>query len=133
MQDSSGAPSDTAQQMKDKMFVRNAVQGGLAEIELGKLAVEKGASEDIKAFGKKMEEDHGKLNEEMGQLADTIGARMPKKMSKDQQATYDKLNSLSGEEFDKEYIACMMKDHHADLKSFGWRRAAQPIPMCRKR
>jgi len=118
MQDSSGAPSDTAQQMKDKMFVRNAVQGGIGEIELGKLAAGRGASEDVKAFGRKMVEDHGKLNEEMGQLADTIGARMPKKMSKDQQATYDKLNSLSGEEFDKEYIACMMKDHHADLREF---------------
>ncbi|HEY2038692.1 MAG TPA: DUF4142 domain-containing protein [Edaphobacter sp.] len=118
MQDSSGAPSDTAQQMKDKMFVRNAVQGSLAEIELGKLAAGKGSSEDVKAFGQKMVEDHGKLNEEMGQLADSIGARMPKKMSKEQKSVYDKLNSLSGEEFDKEYIACMMKDHHADLREF---------------
>lgn len=118
MQDSSGAPSETAQQMKDKMFVRSAVQGGLAEIELGKLAAGKGASEDVKAFGQKMVEDHGKLNEAMGQLADSIGARMPKKVSKDQQATYDKLNSLSGEEFDKEYISCMVKDHHADLREF---------------
>jgi putative membrane protein len=118
MQDSSGAPSDTAQQMKDKMFVRNAAQGGLAEVALGKLAAGKGASEDVKAFGQKMVEDHGKLNEEMGQLADSIGARIPKKVSKEQQAQYDKLNSLSGEEFDKEYIACMMRDHHQDLREF---------------
>lgn len=118
MQDSSGAPSDTAQQMKDKMFVRNAVQGGLAEIELGKLAAEKGASDEVKAFGQKMVEDHGKLNEEMGQLADSIGARIPKKMTKGQQVLYDKLNALSGEEFDKEYIASMMRDHHADLREF---------------
>lgn len=118
MQDSSGAPSDTAQQMKDKMFVRNAAQGGLVEIALGKLAVGKGASEDVKSFGQKMVEDHGKLNEEMDQLADSIGARIPKKMSKEQQATYDKLNSLSGEDFDKEYIACMVRDHHADLREF---------------
>ena len=118
MQDSSGAPSDTAQQMKDKMFVRNATQGGIAEIELGKLAADKGASEEVKAFGQKMVEDHSKLNEAMARLADSIGARMPKKMRKDQQSIYDKLKSLSGEEFDKEYIACMVRDHHADLREF---------------
>lgn len=118
LQDSSGAPGDTGQQMKDKMFVRKAAQGGLAEIELGKLAVEKGASEDVKAFGQKMVDEHGKLNEEIGRLADSIGARLPKTMSKDQQAVYDKLKSLTGEEFDKEYIVCMVKDHHADLREF---------------
>lgn len=118
MQDSSGAPGDTAQQMKDKMFIRKAAQGGLAEVELGKLAAEKGASDDVKAFGKKMVEDHTKLNQDIAQLADSIGARLPKKMDKDQQAEYDKLSSLSGEEFDKEYITYMVKDHHSDLREF---------------
>jgi putative membrane protein len=118
LQDSSGAPGDTAQQMKDKMFVRNAAQGGLAEVELGKLAAEKGSSEDVKAFGKRMVEDHTKLNQDIAQLADSIGARVPKKMDKDQQAEYDKLSSLSGEDFDKEYITFMVKDHHSDLREF---------------
>jgi putative membrane protein len=104
--------------MKDKMFVRNAAQGGLAEVELGKLAAEKGSSEDVKAFGKRMVEDHTKLNQDIAQLADSIGARVPKKMDKDQQAEYDKLNSLSGEDFDREYITFMVKDHHSDLREF---------------
>jgi putative membrane protein len=118
LQDSSGAPGDTAQQMKDKMFVRKAVQGGLAEVELGRLAAGKGAGEDVKAFGKQMVEDHTKLNEDLAQLADLIGARLPKKMDKDQQAAYEKLSALSGEDFDKEYIVSMVKDHHADLREF---------------
>jgi putative membrane protein len=118
MQDSSGAPGDSAQQMKDKMFLRDAAQGGLAEVELGKLASQKGSSEEVQAFGKRMVEDHTKLNEQLAQLADTIGARLPKKMGKDQQAEYDKLSALSGEEFDKEYITFMVKDHHMDLREF---------------
>jgi putative membrane protein len=118
MQDSSGAPADSAQQMKDKMFVHKAAEGGLAEVELGKLASQKSGNADVQAFGKRMVEDHTKLNQQIAQIADTIGARIPKKMGKDQQAEYDKLSALSGDEFDKEYIACMVKDHHKDLREF---------------
>jgi putative membrane protein len=39
-------------------------------------------------------------------------------MSKAGQAEYDKLNTLSGDAFDKEYIVYMVKDHHADLREF---------------
>lgn len=118
MQDSSGAPGDTGQQMRDKIFVRKAVQGGLAEVELGKLAADKSSSEDVKSFGQKMVEDHTKLNEEMAEVADSIGLKLPRKMDKDAQAEYDKLSSMSGEEFDKEYVAYMVKDHHMDLREF---------------
>lgn len=118
LQDSSGAPNDTMQHMRDKMFVRKAAEGGLAEVQLGKLAAEKGASEEVKSFGQKMVEEHAQLNKEVAELADTIGTMVPKKMGKADQAEYEKLNGLSGEDFDKEYIAYMVKDHHEDLREF---------------
>ncbi|QNI35390.1 DUF4142 domain-containing protein [Edaphobacter albus] len=118
LQDSSGAPNDTIQHMKDKMFVRKAAEGGLGDVQLGKLASEKGASEDVKSFGQKMVDDHTQLNKEMAELADTIGTMLPKKMGKADQTEYEKLNGLSGEDFDKEYIAYMVKDHHEDLREF---------------
>lgn len=118
MQDSSGAPSESPQQIKDKMFVRSAIGGGLAEIALGNLAAQKSSSQDVQAFGRRMVEDHTQLNKQLAQTADTIGARIPKKMDKDQQAEYDRLAALSGEEFDREYISGMVKDHHKDLREF---------------
>jgi putative membrane protein len=116
MMDSSGAPNETAQQIKDKMFVHEAIEGGLAEIALGNLAAQKSTNDDVRAFGKRMVEDHTKLNQQLSQVADTIGARAPKKMGKDQQAQYDKLAALSGDDFDREYITLMVKDHHKDLR-----------------
>lgn len=118
LQDSSGAPNDTMQHMRDKMFVRKAAEGGLAEVQLGKLAAEKGASEEVKSFGQKMADEHAQLNKEVAELADAIGTMVPKKMGKADQAEYEKLNGLSGEDFDKEYIAYMVKDHHEDLREF---------------
>lgn len=118
MRDSNGAPDDSIQEMKDKIFLRKAAEGGLAQVELGKLASTRASSPDIKEFGQKVADDHTKLNDSMAEVADAIGMRFPKKLNKTDQAQYDRLNSLSGEAFDKEYLACIVKDHHEDLRAF---------------
>jgi len=51
-------------------------------------------------------------------VADGLGVMLPKKMAKDDQAEYDKLNGLSGDAFDKEYILYMAKAHRQDLHDF---------------
>lgn len=119
MQDSStGVSSNSPQMMQDKMFLRKAGQGGLAEVQLGQLALQKAGSQDVKDFGQKMVTDHTALNKAMAKVADSMGVMMPKKLSKEAQAEYDKLNAMSGDGFDKEYVAYMVKDHHQDLREF---------------
>jgi putative membrane protein len=115
--ESANAP-DNAQSMRDRTFLRKASEGGLAEVQFGKLAAEKGASDDVKNFGQKMVDDHTKLNEKMAPIASSMGVSAPKHLNKEDQAEYNKLNSLSGDDFDKEYIAAMVKDHHTDLREF---------------
>ena len=117
MTSGAGGNSDM-QSAKDKMFLRKAAQGGMAEIQLGQLASQKGGSEDVKSFGQKMVTDHTTLNESMKPIAESMGVMLPKKISKDDQAEYDKLNGMSGDDFDKEYLTYMVKDHHTDLREF---------------
>lgn len=126
--DSTSIPGDTAQEMRDKAFLRKAAEGGLAEIQLGKLATEKASADDVKAFGQKMVDDHTRLNDDMAPIAQSKGVALPRKMSKSDQAEYDKLGTLSGEAFDKEYIAYMVKDHHADLREFRTESASTNDP-----
>lgn len=118
MQDSTGRPNDTAQEMKDKMFLRKAAEGGLGEVQLGKLAAVKANSQDVKDYGQKMVDDHTKLNNDMAPIAGSMGVMLPKKMAKDDQLEYDKLNGMSGDDFDKEYLVYMVKDHHEALREF---------------
>ena len=106
------------QAMKDKMFIRKAAQGGMAEVKLGQLASDKASSPDVKSFGQKMVTDHTQLNDDMKPIADSMGVMLPKQVSKEDQAEYDKLNGLSGTDFDKEYVTFMVKDHHKDLREF---------------
>src|ERR1700722_11878776 len=88
-QDSAPNSGDIGQVMQDKMFLRKAAEGGIAEVKLGQLAVEKASSDDVKAFGQKMVEDHTKINSDIARVADSMGVMLPKTMSKDDQAEYD--------------------------------------------
>jgi putative membrane protein len=114
----SGIVSDTPQGIRDRTFLRQASEGGLAEIQFGKLAAEKGTSDDVRSFGQKMVDDHTKLNQQLVPIADSMGVTVPKHLNKEHQAEYEKLSALSGDAFDKEYIAIMVKEHHADLRDF---------------
>jgi putative membrane protein len=117
-QDSTGAPGMTGQMMRDKLFLRTAIEGGLLQIKLGQLAAQKGSTADVKELGQKMATDHAEINADLGTIADTDGVMAPKKVSKDGQAAFEKLNALSGTSFDTAYITLMVNDHHQDLRDF---------------
>jgi len=101
IQDSTTNSGDVGQTMKDKIFLRKAAQG-MAEVKLGQLAAQKASDGDVRAFGQKMVDDHTKLNDEMAPIAGSMGVRLPKDLDKEDQAEYDKLNALSGNNFDME-------------------------------
>src|SRR6185437_6416420 len=107
----------TGQEMMDKQFVRNAVQGGLADVKLGTLAAEKGGP-SVKTLAQQLVDDHTVLNKEMAGVADAMGIMLPKKIDKASQSEYEKLSGLSGKDFDTEYISYMVKVHYQDLHAF---------------
>jgi putative membrane protein len=108
----------TTQQFSDQAFVRKALEGGAAEVELGQLAQQKSQSADVKQFGEKMVQDHTQMGEQMKMVAKTIGVSEPKGPSKKDKQLIAKLSALSGDQFDQEYIKAMLKDHKQDLKEF---------------
>jgi putative membrane protein len=115
-------PADQ-QAMADQAFVRKALEGGAAEVQLGKLAQQKSQSDDVKQFGQKMVEDHTQLGEQMKPVAQQLGVKEPKGPSKKDKELVAKLEGLSGQQFDEAYIQAMVKDHKQDLKEF--KQAAQ--------
>jgi putative membrane protein len=102
----------------DRAFVLEAGPGGLAEVELGRLAAQKGQSADVKKFGQRMVADHSKANAELKKLAASKGITLPAEMNAEQKAERDKLAKLSGPEFDREYMALMVEDHDKDVAAF---------------
>jgi putative membrane protein len=106
------------QAIADQTFVRKALEGGAAEVQLGQLAQQKSQSDDVKQFGQKMVEDHTQLGDQMKPIAKQLGVKEPKEPSKKDKQLMSKLQSLSGPQFDEAYIQAMVKDHNQDLKEF---------------
>ena len=77
--------------------------GGMAEVELGKLASEKGTDPKVKDFGKMMITDHGKANAELKSIAHSKNIELPSQLDAGHKALKDKLSKLSGKEFDSSY------------------------------
>ena len=88
------------------------------EVELGRLAAEKGASDEVRQFGRRMVDDHTKANEELTQLASSKGLTLPTAPDSKHQSEMQKLSALSGEKFDREYVKMMVKDHKKDVGEF---------------
>lgn len=103
---------------KDQKFVREAAQGGLAEVELGKLAAEKASSDQVKKFGQRMADDHSKANDELKELASKNGIQLPTDLDSKDKALKDRLSKMSGSDFDKAYMQSMVKDHKKDVADF---------------
>jgi putative membrane protein len=98
--------------------MKEAAQGGMAEVKLGTLAQNKASSEDVKSFGKRMVDDHGKANDELKSLASQKDVTLPADLGSKHKATYDRLSKLSGKEFDRAYMNEMLKDHREDVAEF---------------
>lgn len=102
----------------DSDFAMKAAQGNMAEVSLGSMAAQKGTAPEVKTFGNRMVNDHGKALDELKQLAQNKGITLPTDVSADQKAESDKLSKASGKEFDKQYADDAVKDHEAAAKDF---------------
>lgn len=114
----SAATAKARSGMGDARFVKEAAQGGMAEVKLGQLVQEKGTNESVKNFGKRMADDHAKANDKLKEAASKESIPVPGDIGPKNQATYDRLSKLSGAAFDRAYAQDMVKDHQMDVSEF---------------
>ena len=98
-------------------FSRKAVQGGMLEIEAGKIALSKSRDGNVKAFAQRMITDHGGANAE---LQNIVGTRysLPTQLDAENQAKFEALSIKSGADFDNAYGKAMMQDHQDAIGLF---------------
>ena len=102
----------------DREFIKNAAKGGMAEVELAKIAQERASSPEVKQFAQKMEHDHSQANEKLRSLAQAKGVTLPSGPKASENHEASKLMKLQGEKFDRAYMDHMVKDHQKDVKEF---------------
>jgi putative membrane protein len=123
---------DTAQKMNDQMedantnavsssdadFAVKATDAGLAEVEMGKLAVSKATNPDVKAYAQMMVDDHTQANDRLMAIAGNKGITLPANMGDDHKRHMDDLAKKNGRDFDKAYMDMMAADHDKVVSMF---------------
>lgn len=99
----------------DVTFANKAAVGGMAEVTLGKLALQKTADPQIKDFANMMVTDHSKANDELMGIAKTKHITLPTSVDAEHQEKIDDLSSKTGVDFNKAYVNAMVDGHKSTL------------------
>lgn len=104
-------------------FVTVALEGGLMEVQGGKLALTNAANPRVKAFGQMMVTDHTKAGNQLEKIATERLVSTKKTISPEHQKMLADLSAKKGAEFDKAYMKMMVSDHNEDIALY--KRATQ--------
>ena len=104
--------------MADRNFARAAAAGGLAEVELGRLADQKGKSPEARQFAQRMVDDHSKANGQLKELAAAANIPLPNAPDAEDQAMRERLDKVQGNAFDRDYIRGQITAHQETVQLF---------------
>jgi putative membrane protein len=119
------ASSAYAAEKHSEAFIKKAIQGNFAEVEMGKLAQQKGQNDDVKKFGQMLADDHSAANQKAMDAAKAINVTPPDGPNAKQKADYDKLTKEAGPRFDRAFASHMVMDHEKDIAEYK-KEAKQP-------
>jgi putative membrane protein len=115
-----GIPAPHQTNVTDRLFARLAATGGKAEVGLAQLAEQKAVSSAVKDFARMMGEDHSKANDKLAALAQAAGIPLPGDLDPDHKAVREKLEKVSGADFDAAYILAQIEDHQKTVQLLEW-------------
>jgi putative membrane protein len=107
-----------AAEKPSQAFLKRAIEGNYAEIQMGQLAQQNGESEGVKKFGQTLSDDHSAANQKAMDVAKSMGITLPSGPNAKQKADYDKMSKLTGSQFDREFATHMIADHQKDIAEY---------------
>ncbi len=102
----------------DRNFALHAMEGGMMEVELGRMAQDHAGNDQVKQFGQRMVDDHTKNNDQLIAIAQQHGLNPPTRLSSADRREMDRLAKMQGQAFDNAYMAMMVDDHKKDIKAY---------------
>lgn len=104
---------------QDKSFLKDAAEGGNAEISASRIAAAQSANADVKTFAQQMVDDHGKVGAELKGLAEQKGVKVSDTPSATKKVEIKMLSERKGASFDQHYAdAIGVKAHQDTIKLF---------------
>ncbi len=107
-----------AMSSQDQKFLTDAAMSGMREVELGRMAAQLGATDQVKQFGRMMVDHHTKANTELMSLASSKGVTLPSALEEKHRGDMSKLQRMVGADFDRAFAKMMVKDHEKAVDLF---------------
>jgi putative membrane protein len=107
-----------AQDKASQKFLKEAIEGNLAEVKMGELAQKNGNSDKVRSFGQMLQKDHSEANQKATTAANQLGVSPPTEPNSKQKAMYDRMSKLSADKFDREFAKDMVEDHKKNIKTY---------------
>lgn len=102
----------------DKAFIDTALKGGIAEVKEVELAQKKAGDPQLRKAAAHLEKDHKALNAELERIGSQYGVALPNEPSPERKALYQKLEKLSGEQFDAQFLKAGTEAHKKTIALF---------------
>jgi putative membrane protein len=116
----------------DQDFVQRALAVNEGEVKLGQLATERGSTPNVKAAGESMVQNHTQLGQQLGGLANQLGASPTAELSADQRDTLSRLRAVPASEFDPAFKQAVDDGHVKELAMYRDWLARTDNPQIRK-
>ena len=115
---SSSASQSGSISSADRSFVRQAAEGGMAEVRMGEIGQQKASNAEVKALAKRLQNDHQQANSELKSFAQSKGIELPTSMGSTQEQSISGLEDKQGADFDREFVQHAIQDHQKDIAEF---------------
>jgi putative membrane protein len=102
----------------DSTFMQHAAADGLAEVQLGQMALNKSSDAQVKQLAQHIVDDHTKANDQLKALAQSKQVTLPTAPTSDAQKESKDLQAKNGSSFDQAWLKDMVKNHQAAVKAF---------------
>jgi putative membrane protein len=102
----------------DSMFMTHAAADGMAEMQMGQMALQKSSDPKVKELAQRIVDDHTAANAKLRLLAQQKQVTLPTAPMKDAQDKAATINSMDGTKFDQAWTTAMVDDHQKAVKLF---------------
>jgi putative membrane protein len=107
-----------AQDQLAKAFLTEAIEGNLAEVQMGQLAQKQATTLAIRSYGQMLEQEHTVANQKARAAANAMQVTPPTQPNSKQKADYDRLSQLLGTSFDEQFADHTVMDHKEDIQKY---------------
>jgi putative membrane protein len=112
----------------DRVFAMMAAEGGLAEVQLAKLAADRAASAEVKQLAQRLVQDHTKANQELMAIAENKDLSLPRALADTHEEVVELFSELQGVQFDREFLRYQLMHHEKDVAGFAVQAQAGQDP-----